>query len=159
MAKVPCWFFYLGISLCVLPSYLTNNIKQAIFQFSSLSVCMIGKNPKYWIFRFFLDFCLNFNDLLGLSMSKINEFNLALNLANLIYFLLFQLNPMSPTGAEQRYYVHPSTRNTYLPRKMFPTEQYALANREWIMIHNAIQSSLEFRPYPLKMLKFRPFSC
>ncbi|KAL5013240.1 hypothetical protein ScPMuIL_007510 [Solemya velum] len=44
-------------------------------------------------------------------------------------YRLVQLNPMSVTGAEQRYYVHPSTRNTYMPRKMYPTEQYALANQ------------------------------
>ena len=32
---------------------------------------------------------------------------------------------MNPQGAEERAKLHPAVKNVYMPRKMFPVEQYA----------------------------------
>lgn len=41
-----------------------------------------------------------------------------------------QVGPVNPTGAEDRTYQHQVPRNVYLPRKMYPVENYAQPNHD-----------------------------
>lgn len=41
--------------------------------------------------------------------------------------LLLQVGPVNPTGAEERTYQHHAPKNVYMPRKMYPVENYAQA--------------------------------
>lgn len=38
---------------------------------------------------------------------------------------VLQVGTVNPQTAEERAKMHPVTKNVYMPRKMFPVEQYA----------------------------------
>lgn len=76
-------------------------------------------NFKYRVNSFNCNFCLK--DLFYSNIGLFNEFT---------YILLFvnQVGPVNPTGAEERTYHHQAPRNIYMPRKMYPVENYAQPN-------------------------------